>query len=294
MANRKTAPNDAEVKESSTWGVPSWKSGNGYPDWNSLKPYQKKWEFLRRTQEYRRDWERAEQTTILTSVKPHNKFSRPFDKKSLAGKYGISHPVSPRQSYNELPDRFKFIEQSTYGGEIIYPRPQYYRALIAKKGKQKLTQHEELALNAEKDCLRTLTPPKDWYNLQAWGEFDFSKDLDVQLAVAKANLLNARKEAKSFMGSLHALKDKPNSYGYAPLDVNESQRASRGTNKELKGPERIHPDIILLRVFDAKNCGRTNERIAAELSLLIGKKIAASTVSKQHTIAATYWKRISR
>lgn len=292
MAGRKAAPHDAELIESKKWGVPSWKSKNKYPDWKILSLDQKRWEFLRRTKEYRSDWARAENAEKSQPIKTSNKFSRPFDKKSIARRYGISHAVPPQHDYKDLPKEFKFTEQPVYGGEIIYPRPKYYQELKRKQRTQELTCDEEIALLAEKDHLRLLTPPKDWHNLCAWVEFDFSQNLDDQLATAKINLQKARKEAKAFMDSLRNPEDKYDPYDYAPHDINDSTRTPRGPNQELMGSEKVHPDIVLLRVLDAKNCGRRNEEIAVDLGELIGKYINPSTISKNYSDAELRWKRL--
>ena len=290
MAKRKRADKDAELIESKKWGVPNWKNEDEYPkNWNKLSPDKRKWEFLRRTKEYREDWELAESAKNIpidnTSKSGKVLRNRVSDKDRLASRYKLSHPIPPQHNYKMLPNDFSFHREPIAGGDIVYPR---FPPIVKNSPS---TIEEKLALCAYKSVV--ISPPRDWYELCAWVEFDLSHSLDEQIKSAKKNLIAAQKEAKIFMESLKNEEDSYDMDDYAPLEVGIRKKRivnAKGFDKEAKQPSDEIPSLSLLRILDAKNCNCTNEEIA--LNLYTQKDIEPSTISKRHKVALQLWKRL--
>ena len=287
MANRKKVRADAELAESSNWGVPDWKERQSYlvaAKWQKLHPDKQRWEFLRRTKEYREDWVRS-QVKISPLTKPISKFHvvRPFDGKALAAKYRMSHPVPPKDSYVKLPKGFHFIRPSLTGGDIVYPRVSvpFQEAKPVKEGWD-----AKLAASAEKTI--PIMIPHDWYEMRVWVEFDLAHSLKDQITQAQANLIKAANQVDSFMEVLRRPDGKYEEGDYVPQKVRMKNK--RGANKEARTPKEELPIIALLRVLDAKNCGRTNAQIAGFLSEEADRAIDSSTISKRYKIASQLWK----
>jgi hypothetical protein len=289
MPNRKRVGSDAELIESKKWGVPSWKDNKGYPkNWQTLRPDQQKWEFLRRTKDYRYDWERAE-SAVPPKIKAASKFHivHPFNEKALTAKYYMSHPVPPQSDYKNLPKGFHFIRRTSAGGHVVYPRCAVPNQPESKKVPQS-EQEEKLASYAYEISMPDI--PMDWYEMRVWVEFDLGSGVDEQIKIAKQNLIDAGRKVKAFMRTLENPEGKYTPDDYAPLIVRA--RKERITNKEAQQSIDEAPPISLLRIFDAKNCGRNNTQIKHGLFACTGESIDTSTVSKRHKVAVRLWKRL--
>jgi hypothetical protein len=64
------------------WGVPDWRHASSYPVANTMGDNAWRWEFLRRHQDYRADWERTQKNAA----------------KDRHTKYGLAMMVDPRSS----------------------------------------------------------------------------------------------------------------------------------------------------------------------------------------------------
>ena len=112
-----------EDEENIDWGVPNWRDDKEYefarPDIsNPLANDQLRWEFLRRDQNYRRDWQDLEK-------------SRSF--------FRLIEPLDPKVSSKELGDRsILFIDSVLRGGILGETAP---RNIAAKKFPQKYGEH---------------------------------------------------------------------------------------------------------------------------------------------------------
>ena len=115
--------------------------------------------------------------------------------------------------------------------------------------------------------------PKDWYELRVWVEFDLAHSLEDQMPVAMKNLKDARTKAKAFMATLRNPEDRYDPYDYAPKNVGE--RKARDQNKQGRKAVDEIPAISLLRIFDARNCGRNNVEIKHGLDEYIGEIIVS-------------------
>lgn len=277
MANREKPRSDADLIEIKKWGVPNWKKPDGYPKWEGLNSSQQRWEFLRRTKEYRNDWDRLkERKNLPTSQKP-NKFARIFDKKAIASKYSISEAVSPKYNHTKLPSTFAFDEQPLSGGEIIYPRlPKAKQP--TKEQEEKLSWDKKLAIYADISSPKPVIP--NGYDLRVWIEFDLSRSLDDQREQAEINLSKAKKQAQKFMEGLKNDNGVYAPYDYVPLEV--GKRKSRIPTG--------NPYIELLRIFDAKNSKCTNKQISTRLAELNYSAFDESTISKKYKTAKNLWK----
>lgn len=285
MANRKKVRSDAELNEKEKYGVPSWRDAQAYPtaaEWKKLHKDKRRWEFLRRTKEYRHDWERT-RTIPSPAPKPLSKFHvvRLFDGKALAAKYSMSHPVPPKIDYNNLPKGFHFIRPDIVGGNIVYPAcPVPLQGNEAKNNVEKT--EWEIKFAKEVEMLPPMIP-HDWYHMQVWVEFDLGHGIDDQIEKAKTNLLKAAEQMKTFMEALRRPDGQYDMYDYIPQKVRAKNK--RGANKNATAPEEELPIITFLRILDAKNCGRTNAQIASYME--IGD---SSTVSKRYQTASRLWK----
>ena len=94
---RKTKPADMKPEmRLKAWGIFDWMNRKEYPENNdSLTADQWRWEFLRRTTQYRRDYL---QTTNEDKAVSHSKY---FD-------YAMTEFIDPRLSYTKLPKSFRF------------------------------------------------------------------------------------------------------------------------------------------------------------------------------------------
>jgi hypothetical protein len=282
MANRKRVRNDVELTESTKHGVPSWRNPEAYPTaaaWKKMSKDKQKWEFLRRTQEYRKDWDRSQSKTS-SSPEVISKFHavRTFDGKALAAKYRMSHPVSPKSGYINLPKGFHFIRPTSSGGHIVYPRrPVPFQEVNPAKD----TWDAKFAAAAEK-TIPDMTP-HDWYEMRVWVEFDLGHGIDEQIIQAKANMIAAAQKVEAFMEALRSPDGQYGTDAYVPQKVRAKNK--RGANKKAKASEEELPIIALLRILDAKNCGRTNAQIAPIMGIADN-----STVSKRYQAASRLWK----
>ena len=291
MVNRTRAPNDAAIIEKETWGVPIWSSEDGYPKISDrLTPDKWKWEFLRRTKEYRDDWELAKIASTLPRPRARHKIlpKRNFDEKLLVNKYGLSHPVPPQSSYRDLPKEFSFVRwpEIPNGGMIVYPRTP-----VPELGKGKDRQKNAIILQGEQSCATIserdlenyaknmpLSAPSDWYGMRVWVEYDLGYSLQEQLQAAEDNLNAARDKLQHFMYALDGSNE------YWPQKVGERKKRSSEKAKNHKDK------MQLLHVMDAKNCGIGNDLIVRKLYDLGYASIDTSTVSKQYKVALQLWK----
>ena len=279
---------DAEIIEHDKWGVPNWRKRQGYPkDWDKLSLDQKRWEFLRRMPCYRKDWELLSQPSTRIKTKVHKiSWVQPNNEKVFMSKYSMSHVVHPKQE--NLPPNFHFYRQSLTGGQIVYPRANLKK--LSEEQIEALPWQERMPYYAEV-CAKGLDkPPQDWYELRVWIEFDLAKNLDKQVDIALKNLTEAREKAKILMDGLRHSNNQGDPYDYTPKSVKEVK--PRQPNQKAKKLSDDQYAITLLRIMDARNCGRNNSEIASGLEPDADEYIDTSTVSKRYKIALEMWHRL--
>lgn len=250
MANRKKAPKNAEQIEMEKWGVPDWRDKNAYPvwdelskdqqHWDDLPPDRQKWEFLRRNEGYR--WLCDQATT-------------PEDQQVIAERFGLTNFTPPQLNQKDLPDTFAFKRSvsETRSGYVVAPLPP------PPLSKKKASEGEWDTILAKRAAIirkRHLDLVPDWYDLRVWVEFDLEGDMEEQWVNAKDQIRKVRDEAKAFMRRLENKSGLYEADDYAPREV------------AGKKPKTITRDqaIHLLRLYDAKNCGRTYGEIESYLS----------------------------
>jgi len=285
MANRRRASAGAEEIESEKWGVPDWRSSEGYPlKWSVLASHERRWEFLRRDKNYRADWERSQKERTQLGV----------------AKYTLKIFRDPKQDWKSLPKKFRFYRNTPpsdpvlSGGHIVAPH-----AFVGITGiTNKKTVAENSSLTTEqKELLEAVYQhrqteeqierifqeiiPRNLYEGRVWIEFNLDFPPDAQLKRAKKCLQEAAEETQKYMDSLAAPEPiDPDGFIFseAPYDVFTGKR--RVLNKQSKQAPDIDYGVLMLRVCDALNCGRTNGEIAKGLGDCFPDSLNESTISK--------------
>lgn len=280
---RKPTIANAALAQEKEWGVPVWRQKQGYPK-KSDSIDRWKWEFLRRTEEYRNDWERAcdtEQTPTAEDA-PRRGFlvQKPFNKAALQRKYRMTHAKAPTVSYDKLPKSFAFdrMPESSTGGNIVYPQEEVPG--FAKKKQKKAA--NKIDFGKVTSAFPDPTP-SNWYEMRVWVEYDLGYSLDTQLERAEDALFDAQKKLKVFMAALGTSND-PDDYSKQEVGVRKERGADR--KNDFKEMEK------LLRIIDAKRSTVRNNKIVQELDRLGFDHMDDSTVSKNYKTALSFWKEL--
>jgi len=237
-----------EEEQNRTWGVPNWRVVDGYPkQWDDLNPHEQKWEFLRRNQTYRSNWLRfqnaktkKEQAT-LTNL--------------YADSYNLKKLIDPRQNWENFNATFSTPAAKACGP---YPIIKESREFLISMGYAKQEQSEwdkKLASLADK-----MGAVRDIYGLKVMVEFNLEYSAIGQARFVEKRLVKMQKARKALMQTLKQPKNDYVEGDYVPIIIRERNRASLNKKTRDKKTRKDYAPI-LLRIFDAVNCGRTQNEI---------------------------------
>jgi hypothetical protein len=223
-----------EEIEMQEFGVPDWRSSGGYPIWDKLGPDQRRWEFLRRDDDYRKLW-----------LEYMDDEEKPYcSEYSLAGRLR-----DPKTSWEDTPSNGLFVRNKNTGGEIVYPYFKEEPQLPQNPSEWDLA----LAEDAERISRAMATMPPDLYSGEIWVRFTLGSDINEQIENLRKNFRLAEDKIREFMKKL----EKPSYTEDDHIPYELSDPILREPNKTQA--------IALLRVLDGYHSGRENPEIAKEL-----------------------------
>lgn len=220
-----------EEMEMREFGVPDWRKKDDYPVWEELGPDQKRWEFLRRDDDYRKLW--------LDNLDE--------EEKPYSSEYSLIGPIrDPKISWENTPSNGLFSRNKPSGGQIVYP---YFKE--EPKFPQKPSELDlMLAEEAEKMSRAIATMPPDLYSGEIWVRFTLGSDINEQIENLRKNFRFAEGKIREFMKKL----EKP-SYtedDYIPYELTDPILRKLNRTKE----------ILHLRVLDGVHSGKKPQQIA--------------------------------
>ncbi len=300
MVFRRSDSVEIQKQKAAQLGVPYWCDLNSYPKtWDALSLDQKRWEFLRRSQEYRGDWKKlCDNPLVIKKVEGERwrKSTRSGIAPSvIAEKYGITVPMSPSLSWETRDEHFSFIVPEVFGGEIVYPNTPCPRTKEYEAYRESLKEKSRNVLPYD------ASPKKpDWYDRRIWIEFDLSSDPAPQIEAAVNNFHDAISKAQRFMSWLESPDGTYDEDDYIPLPVwdrNLRKTSELPVKREEKDDavsmEAPRPSRMLqmLRICDASDCGVTYKDIANELEKT-EYSLTENSVIKRYKAAQDVWRRL--
>ena len=169
------------------WKIPDWRKKSNYPNPKEMSRHLWRWEFLRRREEYRKDWETYAQETReqptgakdkkATSALPLSDLELRVEMPGSQEKYRLAmllHPGNPSPQFSDadflvndgLPVYFKWGQaprRESTGEMVMIPVPEYY---ITEAGLQKRWGEEECDVADLMDPHWDISVMEDCWGLQ--------------------------------------------------------------------------------------------------------------------------------
>lgn len=282
--NRKTKKNVAEAAENRKRGVPNWRESGDYNFWQGLNQSQRKWEFLRRSDDYWSDWLRYEKAKEGKTQAALGQI--------LAETYGLKELVKPTIKGKDFTAKFSAImAKGCEDYPIIEESESFLRSIGCRAPMEPETawQKEMSTLADEMGTARD-----DPYGLIVTVKFNLEYSAIKQADFIYKRLQQMQKVRKRLMAELKLPKgQKYENDDYSPIEIRERNRRGNEKARDKKIEQDNH--VLLLRVLDAANCRLTQEAIAEGLTedgTLTKASWDTSTISRKVPYAKNLWRQM--